>query len=65
MQKVLPDVKNDNLYNVMGKNGITSLKEVLQLEEEFKCYLRPVIEDDQNGWGFLAYNLSIPKSSIY
>ena len=46
MQKVLPDVKNDNLYNVMGKNGITSLKEVLQLEEEFKCYLRPVIEDD-------------------
>ncbi len=44
---------------------MTSLKEILQLEEEFKCYLRPVIEDDENGWGFIAYNVNLPKSSIY
>lgn len=35
------------------------------MENEFKCYLRPVIEDDQDGWGFLAANLKTSSSAIY
>jgi len=37
----------------------------LKMENEFKCYLRPVIEDDQDGWGFLAANLKTSSSAIY
>lgn len=36
------------------------------MEPEFKCYLRPVIEDNYDGWAFVANNLQTsPRKSIY
>jgi hypothetical protein len=51
---------------VLGKSNKTNLEEVKALENEFKCYLRPVIEQgDHNGWSFLADNLKLGSTALY
>jgi len=62
----LPNVvKKESLYKVLNKGGKWDISEILELENEFKCYLRPVIEDTEEGWGFLAANLKVSSSAIY
>ena len=40
--------------------------EILPLESEFKCYIRPVIDDDEQGWGLIAANVKFPdRTGIY
>ena len=55
----LPNViEKSNIYQVMGKGVKTDFQEVIAMEDEFKCYLRPVIEDEESGWGFVAGNIN-------
>ena len=61
-----PVIKSEAIYDVIGKGKKHNLDELLKLEPEFKCYLRPVIQDDYNGWAFLAHNLQTsPKKAVY
>jgi hypothetical protein len=54
------------LYEIINKGGRTNLNELLKMESEFKCYIRPVIDDDYQGWGLVANNVSTsPEGSIY
>jgi len=40
--------------------------EILPLESEFKCYIRPVIDDEEQGWGLIAANVKFPdRIGIY
>jgi len=41
------------------------LQEILELESEFKSYLRPVIEEDLSGWGFVTNSMIYSKESEY
>lgn len=65
MQNLAPVVRKESLYSVLNKGGKWDIKDILPMEDEFKCYLRPVIEDPQEGWGFLAANLKVSSSAIY
>ena len=59
-------IKSEALYDMLGKGKMHSLEELLSMEAEFKCYLRPVIQDGHSGWGFLASNLQTsPKKAVY
>lgn len=49
----------------MGKGVKTDFQEVLAMEDEFKCYLRPVIEDEETGWSFVAGNINPQIKTIY
>ena len=53
------------MYNVLGKGDKIELEDILKQEDEFKCYLRPVIEESVNGWGFIASNLRNDSKEIY
>ena len=57
-KKVPSVVKKSNLYDVLGKGVMPDLNELLACEPEFKCYLRPIIQDELKAWNFLADNLS-------
>ena len=42
------------------------LEDIIPLESEFKCYIRPIIDDDDKGWSFLAANMKVrDRVSIY
>lgn len=59
-------VKAQSIYDVIGKGKSQDLDELLAMEPEFKCYLRPVIEGDHKGWGFVAENFSTsPTKAVY
>jgi|LakMenEpi03Aug12_release.lakeMendotaPanAssembly.Ray.scaffolds.fasta_scaffold3593232_1 hypothetical protein len=49
----------------MGKGKKYDLDEIIKMESEFKIYFRPIIEEDADGWGFLAENLKIGSSAVY
>lgn len=48
------------LYSILDKGSMPRLDEILSLENEFRCYIRPVMPDLAQGWAFLAANLT-PK----
>jgi formiminotetrahydrofolate cyclodeaminase len=64
-EKLPTVVTKTNLYSILGKAKKQSLKEILELESEFKSYLRPVIEEDQTGWGFITSSMIYSKESEY
>jgi hypothetical protein len=49
----------------MNKTAKNSIEDLLRLENEFKTYLRPVIEDEKHGWQFLAANLKSEGDAMY
>ena len=42
----------------MNKGGKTDLEELNQLQDEFRCFLRPIIEETNGGWEFIASHIS-------
>lgn len=50
---------------MIGKGVKTDLKDILSMEDEFRCFLRPVIEDEESGWGFIADNINPSIKTIY
>jgi len=59
-------ITESTLNKVIGKREKPNLDELLENEPEFKCYLRPIIRDEQQGWNFLAENMSTSsRKSVY
>lgn len=54
-----------DLYSVMNKGGRWDLQDIKKLEQEFKCYIRPVLPNStqESGWAFLAS--SFDDNTIY
>lgn len=49
----------------MNKGGKHDYADIMSNEDEFRCYLRPIIEEENQGWGFIAQNVDSNNKNIY
>ena len=54
LQKSDSVTKKSTIYNLIGKCTKTDLNQILELESEFKCYFRPLIQENQPGWNLIV-----------